>query len=110
MEEGIAGQYDNPSRLQARRQVIRWFARSRNWPRIDSVMGAAHISASDVEAYAVCSSLTDFLLTRGDRQTFLRCAADGAKSGWDGALERHYGLAGVSELQAAWQGWAETSP
>ena len=57
-------------------------------------------------AYTVATSLTEFLLTRGDRREFLKFAVDGKERGWTSALKSHYGIESLGELQRAWQQWA----
>src|SRR5207248_5612163 len=47
-------------------------------------------------------SVTRFLVERKDRQTFLTFVKQGMDQDWDTALERHYGLRNVQDLEKAW--------
>jgi hypothetical protein len=69
------------------------------------VLDAPVISADNRAAYSVASSLTQYLLTRGDRSTFLEFAQSGKARGWDRALKQYYKIAGVRDLESAWQAW-----
>ncbi|HMF16918.1 MAG TPA: hypothetical protein VKE98_06890 [Gemmataceae bacterium] len=52
--------------------------------------------------YAEGFSISDYLVKRSDRQTFLQFVAAGMQSGWDGAAQRYYGHRNVEELEGAW--------
>src|SRR5262249_29883208 len=43
-----------------------------------------------------------FLVERKDRPTFLAFVRQGMADGWDRAARRHYGAAGVEELERQW--------
>jgi hypothetical protein len=105
-DEGVASRYDDANRAAQRRQAVQWFVRTGDWPRLERVLNAETITADDAASYAIAASLADFLLERGNRATLLRFAVDGGSRGWDAALESHYGLADVADLQTAWQDWA----
>ena len=66
--------------------------------------------AHDQAAYGVAASVAEFLVSRESKATFLKFAVDGKKEGLDRALEKHYGLRGVGNLQIAWQTWAANAP
>ena len=52
--------------------------------------------------YAQGYSISDYLVKRSDRQTFLQFIAAGMQGGWDGAAQRFYGHRNVEELEGAW--------
>jgi hypothetical protein len=52
--------------------------------------------------YAQGYSISDYLVKRSDRQTFLQFVAAGMQGGWDGAVQRFYGHRDVKELEGAW--------
>jgi hypothetical protein len=108
-DEGAASLYDDPQRQAQRRRMLDWYVRSGNWPRLIHVLNEETITADELASYAVAASLTEFLLERGDRATFLRFAAAGRRLGWDTALSSHYRINGVDELQQAWQAWLSNS-
>ena len=47
------------------------------------------------------------VIARGDRPTFLKFAMEGKSLGWDAAVQKHYRLSSLADLQTAWQAWAE---
>ena len=106
LEEGIASSYDDETRQESRRQNIAWFVRTGNWPDIEPVLNCRNISTRDKEVYAIAASLTQFLLTRGDRSTLLEFGQYAGKAGWDAALSRYYHIVSVPDLQRDWQQWA----
>ncbi len=52
--------------------------------------------------YAEGYSVTNFLVSRSSRPEFLNFVADGMRGGWDAALQRHYQIRSVEELEQAW--------
>ncbi|MHB8901470.1 MAG: hypothetical protein ACYC6Y_22190 [Thermoguttaceae bacterium] len=108
-DEGIAGTYDEEDRISLRRQILRWYGDTGNWPGLESVFQAPTILNTDKKTYAVAVSVTEYLLTRADRPTFVEFAAAGQRSGWDRALQDFYRIDSVSSLQQAWQAWASGS-
>ncbi|MGE3803805.1 MAG: hypothetical protein AB7K24_03915 [Gemmataceae bacterium] len=51
--------------------------------------------------YAQGYSVTDFLVGKSNRQTFIRFVAQGMREGWDSA-SRTYGYRSIEELEQAW--------
>lgn len=108
-DEGIAGTYDEQDRINTRRQIIQWYAQTENWPTLESVFQMPAIINTDKKAYSVAASVTEFLLTRADKPTFVEFAAAGQQAGWDRALQDFYKIESVAALQQAWQAWASGS-
>ena len=53
--------------------------------------------------YAEGFSVTSFLIGKSSRPAFLNFVADGMRpGGWDAALQRHYQMKNVEELEQAW--------
>jgi hypothetical protein len=52
--------------------------------------------------YAEGYSMSDYLVKRSDRRTFLHFVAHGMNSGWDSAAQSFYGLQSVEALEEAW--------
>lgn len=109
LEEGIASRYDDQERQAIRRQILAWMAKTENWPALDSVLQRTSIPDNDKQAYAVAASLTDYLLTRADHATLLRCGEQARTKGWDAALRQCYQVRNVASLQRAWQSWVTQS-
>jgi hypothetical protein len=104
--EGAASLADDSERIGIRRRTIAWFARTGNWPSLERILDAPNITADDKASYSVSASVAEFLLTRGDKQEFLRFAVDGKSNGWPSSLLNHYGINGVRELEQQWRDWA----
>jgi hypothetical protein len=107
LEEGIASSYDDDARLTQRRHVLALIAKTGNWPDLAELLNSPTIAARDKAAYTAAASLTEFLMTRGDRRTLLAFGQDANKTGWDAALHKHYGIANTAALQRSWQQWVQ---
>lgn len=55
--------------------------------------------------YAQGYSLTDFLLEKKGKQTFLKFLGDAHESNWDAALKKHYGYKNIEALESTWNNW-----
>jgi hypothetical protein len=107
LEEGIASRYDDADRQNTRQRIEQWFVKTGfgGVPRLANVLASDNIPADDRETYAVCASVTNLLLTRGDKQALLRFGQLAAESGPDRALAQCYGIRGVQELESLWRAW-----
>jgi hypothetical protein len=108
-EEGVASRYDDPRRVEIRRRVLRWFAETGNWPRLELVLTAESLTSHDQASYAVAASLTEYLLARADHETFFAFAVDGRRKDWDAAARARYGAADAEALERAWRTWASST-
>ncbi len=104
--EGIASLADDEERHKTRRELQREWARSGQWPTLEKLLYQRTIDPSDQAGYAAAVSLTEFLLTKGDRRALIAFVEHAALDGWDAALGKSYGIDGVPELQRQWQAWA----
>jgi hypothetical protein len=52
--------------------------------------------------YAQGFSMSDYLVKRSDRRTFLQFIAHGMQTGWDSAVQTYYRHRNVEELEGAW--------
>jgi hypothetical protein len=115
VDEGVAGLRDGPDRRAIRRRILARFAADNSWPSLERVLNAAAIAPSDQAAYSVACSLTEFLLARGSdgprqaRARLFAFAQAGRDDGWDLALQAHYGLASVGQLEQEWRAWVVSS-
>lgn len=55
--------------------------------------------------YAQGYSLTDYLLEKQGKQTFLKFLAMAHEKGWDPALQKHYGWKNIEAMETQWQNW-----
>jgi hypothetical protein len=104
--EGAAGLEDDAARVATRQRIISWYARTGNWPDLEKVLAPDRIVPTDRTRYALAVSVTEYLLLRGNRRTFLEFAVDGKSNGWPMALQRYYQIRDIAELESAWRSWA----
>jgi hypothetical protein len=103
--EGIASQYDDAERKQARELIAARWATEGRWPRLQSLFTAAKIEHTDTESYAAAASVARFLASLGGKPKVVEFAKAGLRGNWDRAVRDVYGARDVAELQARWQGW-----
>jgi hypothetical protein len=108
--EGAASLQDDAERRSIRERIIGRLAESRQWPKVVALLNEHSIRPNDPASYAVAASLTEYLLTLGDKPRLLRFAIEGRRSGYDRALREYYGIKGVANLQASWEAWATKAP
>jgi hypothetical protein len=107
--EGAACEQDDSERIATRKRIVAWWAQTGNWPHVAEVLEARQIAPSDAARYALACSVTEFLLTRSSRATFLDFAVAGAQRGWPDAVREYYGFGDLMALQTAWRDWANES-
>ena len=82
------------------------FTRDGRRPDLRRVLQSQRISPDDEASYAVAVSLTEYLLSRSSPTDVVRFAAAAKRDGWEIALEQHYALKSLEDLELAWQAWA----
>ena len=105
-EEGAACLSDDGDRKETRQRLIEQYRRTGRWPDLEPIVQADVISRQDEAAYASAASLTEFLVSRADKPTFLNFAVATKAQGWSVALQEYYGVSGIDRLQAQWRSWA----
>jgi hypothetical protein len=105
LDEGLASRQDDAARIRIRRQLMDSCAGSGNWPNLKEILDRQLIGADDQKAYSVVSSMVDYLLSRGDMATLLKFGVAQKARGWDAALEQHYHIATLRQLQQGWREW-----
>ena len=55
--------------------------------------------------YAQSYCVTDYLIQKGGRRTFLAFLNDAHRRGWDAALKTHYEQKSIEHLEQDWTGW-----
>jgi len=106
VNEGIASLEDDEQRHETRRELVRQWARTGQWPSLEKLLDQRKIAPSDQASYAASVSLTEFLLAKGDRRELITFIERAQQEGWEAALNRSYGIRGVADLQRQWQTWA----
>ncbi len=107
--EGVASLQDDAARHERQCLYLEEFVRAGRWPSLARMLDTRAIDPADEALYAVSKSLTRYLLTRANRQTFLTFVDDGSAHGWTSALRTHYAIGSSAELQQLWQDWVLTS-
>jgi hypothetical protein len=110
LEEGIACRYDDGPGKATRKRIVSWIVKTGNWPDLEELLNSPTIASRDKAAYAAAASLTEFLLTRGDKRTLLEFGQHAGKAGWDAALRQYYRINSAADLQRSWQQWVQQSP
>jgi hypothetical protein len=104
--EGMASLQDDEERHKAKQELVRQWARSGQWPSLDRLLYLREMPPSDQASYAAAVSLTEFLLSKGERRALIDCIEQSQQDGWNAALGKCYGIASIAELQRQWQEWA----
>jgi hypothetical protein len=105
LEEGIASRYDDQTRKDSRDQLLRSWVRTGRAVGLQQVLETTDLHSRDEYTYAGATSLVSFLLTRGNEETLLAFAEDGVGRGWTAALQTHYRISSLQQLQTQWQAW-----
>lgn len=105
-DEGMACQYETHDSFLNRQRLLRRFAGSRDWPGLFNLFEARSLSKLDLSSYATATSVVEYLVARQGKKTFVQFVCDGRTLGWKEAIQAHYGLRNMEQLQLAWQGWA----
>lgn len=106
IEEGIAGQHDEPERISGRREMTELFAQTQKWPDLATMLEMERIHSDDQAAYAVAGSLVEYLLSRSDKATLLTFGVAGKSSSWDHAAHQCYQVRDLNDLEQSWHEWA----
>lgn len=105
IDEGIACRYDDAESKAIRKDVIKWYRDTGNWPSLNDTILLERISRWDHASFAIAESVIEFLLTIGKKEQLLAATVEAHDKGWDNALRLHYKLDGVSGLDKAWKAW-----
>jgi hypothetical protein len=103
-DEGAATLAEDPADQQTYERVCRRFLNLRRTLPLRKLFDVRDFNeVSDFMMYhAQGHSVTQFLVGRNDRPTFLAFIKQGMKDGWDAALMSHYGVESVEALEAEW--------
>jgi hypothetical protein len=84
--------------------VVDLIARRGNLP-LERLFSVEDYPSDLMGFYGQGYSVSRFLIESGGRSRFLAFVKEGSHSGWDEAARKHYGLAGIHELDRAWRSW-----
>lgn len=105
LDEGIASRYDDAQRVAIRQRITGWYVSTGQWPRLANVLAADKVHSDDQEAYALAASVTELLLSRGEKRLLLRFGPLTQEVGLDRALAECYGIKNAAELESLWRTW-----
>jgi len=108
-DEGVACYQDGSELSGMRRQTLLRFARTAQWPSLESVLQQQTYKADDHTFFTVASSVTEFLLERAGPKTFFAFAIEGQEKGWEFAARSHYEFRSLRELESQWREWVVQS-
>ncbi len=110
-DEGAATLVEHPSeRLRQVDLLNRVFGRKQQM-RLQTLFGIREYPSSPDELYTLYAegySLAEFLVQRTGAQgkrVYLDFLDDALSGGWDKAIQKHYGIASVDELEQDWGKW-----
>lgn len=110
-DEGAATLVEHPSeRLRQVDLLNRVFGKRQQMP-LQTLFGIREYPANPEELYTLYAegySLAEFLVQRTGaegKRVYLNFLGEALTSGWDTAIEKHYGFASVAELEQHWGKW-----
>lgn len=101
-DEGAAVFSESKQERRRYRKMLPSLAADGRWMPIRRLLSLSDYPPDVMALFAQGFSLTQFLVKRKDRKTFLAFVKDGMESDWDQALKKHYGLKNVDELEKEW--------
>ena len=105
-DEGAASYQDETSLQSRRRETLTEFAKSAQWPSLESVLQQEGVSTEEHRFFTVANSLTAFLLEQDEPRVFFEFALDGQEKGWESAARKHYEFRSLKEMEARWREWS----
>lgn len=107
-DEGAAMLSESQSQKLRQKLVVEQLIHTGDIIPLRQVLEMADYPPSRTKLYAFYAQsllLSEFLISRGGRERFLKFVRDGQLSEWDSAIVRHYELENVEALQGAWSEW-----
>jgi len=114
LDEGAATSVEHQSEKENYRRMLRYFLQSnvqRCFP-LNRMVAMKDYPDDVMPFYAQGFSLVEYLLERGrelddhEHRRLVRFAGSGMQKGdWQSALEEHYGISNLGELQTSWVKW-----
>jgi len=103
-EGGAVYSEDDQERMQHEGEVRRILASRSRFIPLRRLFSLKQYPSDQIVLYAEGYSISRFLIERSNRQAFLAFVADGMRPeiGWDKALQAHYNIRRVEDLEAQW--------
>jgi len=106
-DEGVASFQDESELCLKRRATLIQYSNSGEWPNLTDVLNQVGATADEHQFFSVATSISEFLLDRGDESTFFKFAIDGQEMGWESAARKHYEFPSLKAMELRWQEWVE---
>ena len=104
-DEGASLLSEDLREFERHDQIVESLLARRGNFALAQLFGAEEYPSDLMGFYGQGYSISRFLVEMGGRPRFLQFVRDGSRGGWDAATRTHYGLAGLVELDRAWQSW-----
>jgi hypothetical protein len=107
-DEGACTTVEHPvERARQHRMLIEFLTTGRGIA-FPEMFAMREYPADVLPLYSQGYSLARYLIERGGRHKYVNFVADGlAADDWAGALRKHYGVPGVTQMQSVWLAWVK---
>jgi hypothetical protein len=107
-DEGACTTVEHPvERARQHRMLIEFLTTGRGIAFPD-MFAMREYPADVLPLYSQGYSLARYLIERGGRHKYVNFVADGlAGDDWAGALQKHYGVPGLAQMQTVWLDWVK---
>ena len=107
-DEGGATSVEHVAERTKHRQMLRQFLSSGRGIAFNRMFAMKEYPRDVMPLYAQGYSVVQFLIQQGGRRKFVTFLEDGLRDDqWAAAIQRHYGLSGLSGLQHEWLAWVK---
>ncbi len=110
-DEGAATTLEHQSEKTRQRQILKqeWRRRYR-LNDLFSITEYPRDMHKVMAMYSQSASVAAYLMSKGDAPKFLAFGETALSDGWNDALQQHYGIRNVNELEADWIVWLAKKP
>lgn len=107
-DEGACTTVEHPSEIAKQEKLLIKFLKTGRGISFSQMFAMKEYPPEVLPLYSQGHSLTQFLLERRGKQTFLAFLGDGMKDeNWGRAVRTHYGHENLYELQSVWLDWVK---
>jgi hypothetical protein len=107
-DEGGATSVEHVSERTKQRDLLDQYLRSGRGIAFNKMFAMTEYPADILPLYAQGYSTAEFLIQSGGRRKYIAFLDDGLKAGdWAGALQKHYEMKNLGELQVTWLEWVK---
>ncbi|MFM8290692.1 MAG: hypothetical protein ACKOC4_03210 [Planctomycetia bacterium] len=107
-DEGACTTVEHPVERARQHRMLVEFLTTRRGIAFPEMFAMREYPADVLPLYAQGYSLARYLIERGGRHTYVNFVADGlATENWSAALDKHYGVKTVAQMQSVWLDWVK---